>query len=492
MLQFPSSPVFTGFNEPRRIQAEVDDLLLSGSIPPGLEGALFRNGPDPRLPPLHGDDVNWNGDGMVTMWRFSGGHVDFRSRYVRTEKYCLERAARRALFGAYRNPFTDDPSVAGKDRTTANTSIYCHAGKLFAVKEDGLPYRVHPHSLETLGRHTYGGMIRSQTTTAHPKIDPVTGELFAIGYEACGPATTDVSVQHVAADGTLVSEQFFQLPHVAFIHDWGVTAEHLIIPAMPTTTSIAVLEANEGFRWVYDPSRETMFGIVRRGAPIETIRWFTGPPCGGGGHFLNAYTEGNRVILDGFHSRNTQFPYVANTDGTPFDRDLSSPHLARWTFDLDDPTNCFQVEELFPADFMEMPVVDPRYSTRRHRAGFAVMLDQTKPPNVQGTLGLGWNTLGRVDVEDRTIERWYVGERTTCQEPVFVPRSPTAPEADGWLLSVLTRDTGAGVETELVILDTARIAEGPVTTIHMPFRLHAQTHGTWLSAAELASATDLL
>ncbi|MEO6339680.1 MAG: carotenoid oxygenase family protein [Caulobacteraceae bacterium] len=489
---FPTSPVFTGFNEPRRIQAEVDDLLIDGEVPRELAGALYRNGPDPRFPPLLGDDVNWNGDGMVTMWRFQDGHIDFRCRYVRTEKFELERAARRALFGAYRNPFTDDPAVRGRDRTTANTSVYMHAGALLAVKEDGLPYRIDPVTLETLRRHDYGGAIRSLTTTAHPKVDPVSGDLFALGYEATGPASLDISLQHVAADGSLASEQFLQLPHVAFIHDWGVTAEHLIIPAMPTTTSTAILEARQSFRWVHDPSRETKFGILKRGAPVESIRWFRGPPSGGGGHFLNAYTEGDKVILDGFHSRNAQFPYVPNMDGTPFDRDASSPHLARWTFDLASNTDEFHVEELFPDDFMEMPVVDPRYAMRRHTAGFTVVLDRSKPSIVQGTLGLGWNTLVKVDVERRTSERWYVGDNTTCQEPVFVPRSAGAAEADGWLLSVLTRDTGAGVTSELAILDTADLAAGPVAIVRMPFRLHGQVHGSWVSAAELERAGSAL
>ncbi len=485
---FPPTPVFTGFNEPRRIQAEVDDLLIEGEVPRELAGSLYRNGPDPRFPPLLGDDVNWNGDGMVTMWRFDGGHVDFKCRYVRTEKFELEKQARRALFGAYRNPFTDDPSVQGRDRTTANTHVYMHGGKLLAVKEDGLPYRIDPDTLETIGRHDYGGAIRSLTTASHPKIDPVTGDLFAVGYEATGPASLDISLQRIAPDGSLASEQFFQLEHVPFIHDWGVSSEHLVVPAMPTTTSIAILKSGEGFRWVHDTSRETKFGVLRRGDPVEAMRWFRGPPSGGGCHFLNAFTEGDKVILDGFHSRNAQFPYVANLDGSPFDREASTPHFARWTFDLASNSDEFQLDVLFPDEFMEMPVVDPRYVAQRHSAGFAVVLDRSRAPIVQGTLGLGWNTLVKLDIEVRTSERWYVGDNTTCQEPVFVPRSADAAEADGWLLSVLTRDSGSGVVSELVILDTAKLSAGPVATIRMPFRLHGQIHGSWVSAQELENA----
>lgn len=53
---------------------------------------------------------------MLRMFTFADGHVDYRSRYVQTEKLKLERAARRSLFGAYRNPYTDHVTVAGKNR----------------------------------------------------------------------------------------------------------------------------------------------------------------------------------------------------------------------------------------------------------------------------------------------------------------------------------------------------------------------------------------
>ena len=161
-LLFPDTPTFTGFNQPRRIEADVFDLEVEGEVPAALNGAFYRCGPDPRYPPRLGDDININGDGMVTRFRFSDGHVDFRSRYVRTEKFRLESGARAALFGAYRNPYTDDPRVAGRDRTTANTNVVFHAGRLFALKEDGLPHELHPETLETLGRYDYGGGMMSE------------------------------------------------------------------------------------------------------------------------------------------------------------------------------------------------------------------------------------------------------------------------------------------------------------------------------------------
>lgn len=475
-MRFPDTPTFTGFNQPRRVEAEVLELEVEGRLPAALEGRFYRCGPDPRFPPRLGDDINLNGDGMVTMFRFAGGHVDFRSRYVRTEKFRLETAARRALFGAYRNPFTDDPAVAGRDRTTANTSVVFHAGRLFALKEDGLPHRLDPDTLETIGRHDYDGRMQSWTATAHPKLDPVSGEMISFGYEARGLATRDMAYQVIDAAGRLVREEFFEAPYVSFQHDFAVTERHVVFALMPTTCDLERLKAG-GPHWVFEPGREAAVGIMRRDGSPAGLRWFRAP-AQGIGHMLNAFSQGERVVVDSFVSARNQFPFVPNADGAPFDRAAAAPHLTRWVFDLDRPGEDFAADTLFDG-FMEMPELDPRYETRRHGHGFCAMIDASKPLNVAGTIGLGWNTLARLDLEGRRMSRFYVGERTTCQEPQFVPRGPGAPEGDGWLLSVLTRFAGEP-RTELVVLDTDRLEAGPVATIFMPFRLRGAIHGCWV------------
>jgi carotenoid cleavage dioxygenase len=475
-VRFPTTPTFTGFNAPCRIEADIRDLEVEGSLPAALEGSFYRCGPDPRYPPRLGDDININGDGLVTLFRFCQGHVDFRSRYVRTEKFRLESAARRALFGAYRNPYTDDPSVAGRDRTTANTSAVFHAGRLFALKEDGLPHELDPDTLATRGRYDYGGRMQSLTATAHPKFDPSSGEMLSHGYEARGLATRDVALQVIARDGTLEREEFFMAPYVSFLHDWAVTARHFVFPFWSTTADEQRMRAG-GPHWMFEPDRPIRIGIMRRNASTAEMRWFQAPP-GGLGHILNAFSEGEKVVVDIFASERNQFPFIANADGAPFDRDKATPRLTRWVFDLARPGEGFESQTLYD-DFMEMPAIDNRYQMHPYRHGFGAIVDRSRPLNVAGTIGVGWNTLVHVDMVTGRLERFYVGEKTTCQEPCFVPRAPGAAEGDGFLLSVLTRCADE-MRTELVVLDAQRIAEGPVATIRMPFRLRAAVHGCWV------------
>src|SRR5581483_10705593 len=137
---------------------------------------------------------------------FKNGKVDLKTRYIRTEKFTAEDKAGKALFGPYRNPYFDDESVKGLSRGTANTNILVHHGKLLALKEDSQPVAMDPRTLETLGNYDFGGQLSSPTFTAHPKIDPKTGEMITFGYAAKGLTTRDVAYYVFDRHGKLTRE----------------------------------------------------------------------------------------------------------------------------------------------------------------------------------------------------------------------------------------------------------------------------------------------
>ena len=149
MVQFPDTLSFTGFNTPSRIEADIKNLQHTGTIPPELDGAFFRVQPDPMFPPLLGDDIAFNGDGMISRFHFHDGQCDFKQRWAKTDKWKAETAAGEALFGAYRNPINRRPAVKGKIFFTANTNAMVHAGKLWALKEDSPALAMDPITLET-------------------------------------------------------------------------------------------------------------------------------------------------------------------------------------------------------------------------------------------------------------------------------------------------------------------------------------------------------
>jgi carotenoid cleavage dioxygenase-like enzyme len=162
MLQGVFAPVF--------VEGDSCDLPVTGEIPKGLNGALYRNGPNPQFAPR--GHYHWfAGDGMVHAFTLENGRATYRNRWVRTPRFELERKAGGALLGGFGDPSKSDPSVAAADFGVANTHIIHHAGKLLALEESHPPFEMTP-SLDSVGYHTFGGVLPTTIEgrfTAHPK-----------------------------------------------------------------------------------------------------------------------------------------------------------------------------------------------------------------------------------------------------------------------------------------------------------------------------------
>jgi carotenoid cleavage dioxygenase len=471
--QFPITPHYSGFNAPSRLESDLYDLEVEGEIPADLHGTWFRCGPDPQFPPLLGEDIYISGDGMMSMFRFNNGHVDYKSRYVRTERFLAEREARRALFGLYRNRYTDDPSVAALDRGAANTTAWWHAGKLFALKEDSLPYEIDPDTLETKGRWDYNGMLKSQTVTAHPKLDPETGECIFFGYEASGDASTDIAYCVADNTGKLIREDWFKAPYCSMMHDFAVTRDYVIFPIYPATSDLDRLKAG-GDHWVWDSSKDTYVGIMRRDGSVNDIRWFRKPPCFAF-HVMNAYNEGETVHFDVCISNIPSFPYIDHIDGTQANPEDGIPFLTRWTFDLSNPGESFEERVMSPIPG-ELPRVDDRDATLKYRAGYYLGIDPSIPLHQAGPSFVGPNLLVRVDMETGELRPFSFGNQATLQEPQFVPSD----NGGGYVLVVV--DEHDRNESYVAILDAEHPERGTIAKCKLPMRLRTAFHGNWVSA----------
>lgn len=166
-IPFPQTPEFSGaLYTPSRVEAEVFDLEIEGILPASICGTFFQVAPDPQYPPMLGNDIFFNGDGVVSRFNFANGKVSMRRRYVKTDRLLAQRREGRSLNGVYRNVYTNDP-LAAKNNTTANTTVIPHNGVLLALKEDALPWAMDLETLETLGEWSFDGQIKAATFTAH-------------------------------------------------------------------------------------------------------------------------------------------------------------------------------------------------------------------------------------------------------------------------------------------------------------------------------------
>ncbi|MDB5576389.1 MAG: lignostilbene alpha-beta-dioxygenase [Bradyrhizobium sp.] len=478
MAVFPTTRAFAGYNQPVRMEAEVLDCEVEGSIPDGIAGSFYRVQPDPQFPPLLGDDIAFNGDGQVSMFRFEGGRVDFRHRWVRTDKFVLEQAAGRALFGAYRNPLSDDPQVHGRYRGTANTNIVPHGGKLYALKEDSPPVLLDPATIETIGYTDFAGKLGGQTFTAHPKLDPVTGQMIAFGYAAKGMCTRDMVYYEISPDGELTRETWFELPYYCMMHDFGVTRDYAVFHVVPIVGSVERLERGMP-HFGFDTTKEIWLGVLPRNGEARDIRWFTAPNCFAS-HVMNAFNDGRKIYFDTPVARNNMFPFFPDVHGAPFDPRGGEAHLTRWTIDLDRSDNGFSGVEQLSKLSGEFPRIDDRYAMQPYRHGYMLVQDASKPASTRSISGLSMNTLSHRDHATGREKCWFVGADSGLQEPCFIPAHADAPEGEGWLVSVALRYDE--MRSDLLLFDAQRVDEGPVATVKLPMRLRFGLHGNWQAA----------
>ncbi|MBN1240863.1 MAG: carotenoid oxygenase family protein [Gammaproteobacteria bacterium] len=457
------------------MECDIYDLVIEGEVPREISGSWYRSVPDPQYPPMLGYDTFLSGDGMVSLFRFEDGHVDFKMRYVMTERLLDTRAARRSLHGRYRNPFTDDPSVRGHRRGAANTTPVWHGGRLLALKEDSRAMEIDPVTLETRGEFDYGGKLRSQTMTAHPRWDPETGELYFFGYEASGLATRDVAVCKADADGQLVREEWFKGPYCALMHDFAVTKEHIVLPFMPITADLKRIEAG-GPHWIWEPERESCIGIMPRDGSVEDIRWFRRPSCSVF-HFMNAFTDGNKVVVDACYSKVNPFPFITEESKLPYDPRELEGALTRWTFDLSKPGETFDEDRVGPGG--DMPRVADRYLMKEHEIAYYAIVDPTLGPlYVHGPVGAGFNTLVRIEPGNGRTTTFTMGPTHAFSEPIHI--ASKLPGHEGYLALVV--DDHERYLSEAVLLEAERIDKGPIARIKLPMRLRPQVHGNWVAA----------
>ena len=470
-VDFRGHPMFpaTGFNAPTRFEADVYDCEVWGKVPSDIEGNFYRMQCDFQYrPPQNEWPTGFNGDGHVSRFYFKDGNVNFRSRYVQTQRLQAEREAHKRLFGVYRNHYTDDPSVAKLERSAANTHLYWHGGKLLVLKEDSLPWYVDPHTLETKGIWTFDGRYKATSMSAHPKIDPVTGEMIAYGYQAKGDLSNDIAVYTVNKHGVITNEVWFKSPYVGIMHDMALTQKHILIPLIARTTSEARLKSGEPM-WAWDGNLPTMVAVLPRDGSAKDVRWFKGP-ARNTLHFLNAVDlPDGRIAMD-----------LPTSSG---ERDPSQ--MRRWIFNMNSKKDSFDEEVVSTANGV-LARMDDRYLSLPYKYCYVGNRDPNLPFDKARAGNMGGfvtNQYLRVDVNTQKTNAFFVGPVQGLQESCFVPRKGSKREGDGYLLGIASNFES--MSSDLVIVDAERLEEGAIATVKLPFRLRGGTHTNWFGADEL-------
>jgi CO/xanthine dehydrogenase Mo-binding subunit len=113
------------------------------------------------------------------------------------------------------------------------------------TKEDGRAYEVNPHTLETVGSYDFGGKLKSQTMTAHVRVDPKTFRLEILKYVVvhdCGRVINPLVIQGQIEGGVAqgIGGAFYE--RLAYDSDGQLRNASFMEFLMPYATEIPPIE----------------------------------------------------------------------------------------------------------------------------------------------------------------------------------------------------------------------------------------------------------
>ena len=423
------------------------DLVIDGEIPKSLRGVFMRNGPNPRFQPDAHYAYPFDGTGMIHALYIEAGRARYRNRWVGTQEFAAERAAGHRLFNS---TFSAPPHA-----NLANTNIVYHAGRYLALFEGGLPYAVTP-DLATVGIVDYGGQLPGRMS-AHPKVDPATGELLSVAYNLNERTLTYLRMdKHGRVDRNLT----LQPPWAAMVHDIAFTSHHVIAFICPAVFDFS----KPGPPASWQPERGTVVAVIPRDATSASqVSWIPGAPFFQF-HTVNAYADGQRITVS-----------VPWYDSFSFHGPAKTLELHRLVIDLEKKTLSDERMDDQPCEFGR---INEAHMGRKARYGYVGL--RSPRPGESRQMG-AFEAFARYDLQQGTkVVHLFPAGQTVC-EPVFIADPQGKNEADGFILSfVHDVSTQAGL---FVILDARHLDAPPLATVQLPRRVPAGLHGSWIPAS---------
>ena len=456
MNKNPSNNMFLqGIWEPLDSENEINNPVIRGQIPKELNGTFYRNGPNPQY--VYSENYHmFDGDGMIHAISFQQGKVRYQNRWIRTEKFLCERKAQKSLFGGMRDFGVRDESAKQISPNTANTNVIWHHGRLLALNEGSLPLAINPNDITQCELYTFNQNF-DRAMMAHPKIDPLTGEL--IFYSYLGP---DFKYFIADLNGKIKWQNTFSMPFNCMMHDFAITENYTILPLFPLTWNFQRILQNETvIKW--EPQLNTRFAIIPRYGKNNDIIWFE-DEAALGFHVVNAREENGSLILEMVLMDDIPKDIIAFED----DNAYYPNYLTRFTFDLKKK----QVKkEKLDHNNVEFPRIDERFTGRVYRHAY---MNAT----IDKQLKHHFDSIVHYDVKTHQKKIQHFGKGAYPLEPIFVPRSKAANEGDGFLLSYVYRETQN--RSDLAILDARRVDDKPIAVIELPHRVPFGFHGCWV------------
>jgi carotenoid cleavage dioxygenase-like enzyme len=436
------NPYLTGVHTPMRQELTIENLPVTGTIPLALDGRYLRMGPNPRTP--NPAKYHWfSGDGMIHGIRIEKGRaLWYRNRWIRST--AVSKALGEERVEGPRNAFD-----------TVNTNVVRFARRTLGLVEAGSTPVEIGERLETLRYTDFGGTLHG-SFTAHPHVDPLTGEMHGICYDVSRRRAIRYVV--VTPEGRVRREVKIPIRHGPMIHDCAFTRRFAIILDLPVTFSLLAGITGHSFPYRWRSSHAARVGLLPREGDAADIIWCPIEPCYVF-HAVNSYdaTDGT-VILDVIvHDR-----MFSRIKAGP---DSQRSGLERWI--IDPATRRVERITIDPTP-QEFPRPDERRLGQPYRYAYTMAMT-------------GWflgSGLYKHDLQAGTRQTHDFGPQRHPCEFMFVPAHAEAEEDEGWLIGFVI--DAREKATDLVILDARNFEAAPQASIRIPHIVPPGFHGNWL------------
>ena len=449
--------------------------LITGKVPPGLRGSLYRNGPG-RLQRGDRQVGHWfDGDGAILAVHFTNNGPTGVYRYVQTSGYQAETAANSFIFPNYGTialgPFWNN---WGKDvKNAANTSVLALSDRLLALWEGGKPHALDLDTLDTIGLDNLSKLEDKDAFSAHPKVDNETGEIFNFGVAAGINAT--LNLYRSNCTGKIVKKSSFNLEGLPIIHDFVMAGPYLIFFVPPVRVNllpvvVGIRSFSDSMEW--KPALGTQILIFDRNSLSLVSRGFTAPFYQW--HFTNAYLDETGVEIVVELVRYPDFQTNQNLKEVPTGKITTPAKGTLWQINIDPKTAKVSKQEELLDRKCEFPIVSQQEVGQPWY--YTYLSTYQDGSNITADI---FNAIARFDRKTGNLSIANLGNNLYPSEPIYVRDRIDLQK--GWLLTVVY--DGNTNTSQVWIYDSDNLVADPVCKLGLPEIVPHGFHGTWKSSA---------